>query len=152
MTTTDQDRTGADVSWDLDPLVDGRGDAGVTELLDDAERRAEQLTEYRGRIGSLDASELARLMELLAGITELVGRAGSYAALRFSVDTTDPTRGALLAQVEERSTAISNDLLFIELEWAALPDERVAAVIDDPALSFCRHHLRSVRRLSLIHI
>jgi oligoendopeptidase F len=146
VTTTDRDRTGADVSWDLDPLVDGRGDAGVTELLDDAERRAEQLTEYRGRIGSLDASELARLMELLAGITELVGRAGSYAVLRFSVDTTDPTRGALLAQVEERSTAISNDLLFIELEWAALPDERVAAVIDDPALSFCRHHLRSVRR------
>ncbi len=146
MTATDLDRTGADVSWDLDPLVDGRGDEGVTKLLDDAERRAEELNEYRGRVGTLDASELAQLMQRLAVITELVGRAGSYAALRFSVDTTDPTRGALLAQVEERSTAISNELLFVELEWAAVPDERIAAVIDDPALAFCRHHLLSVRR------
>lgn len=146
MTAIDLDRTGGDVSWDLDPLVDGRGDEGVAELLDDAERRAAELNEYRGRVGTLAASELARLMEQLAAITELVGRAGSYAALRFSVDTTDPTRGALLAQVEERSTAISNELLFVELEWAALPDERVVDVIDDPALGFCRHHLRSVRR------
>jgi oligoendopeptidase F len=146
VTATELDRTGADVSWDLDPLVDGRGDEGVAELLDDAERQAEQLTDYRGRVGALDASELARLMGQIAVITELVGRAGSYAALRFSVDTTDPARGALLAEVEERSTAISNELLFIELEWAAAPDDRVAAVIDDPALDFCRHHLRSVRR------
>ncbi|HSO96907.1 MAG TPA: M3 family oligoendopeptidase [Acidimicrobiia bacterium] len=146
MTITDADRTGADVAWDLEPLVDGRGDDGVTDLLDDAARRAEQLTEHRGRIGDLDAAGLAALMEHLATITELVGRAGSYAALRFSVDTTDPARGALLAQVEERSTAISNELLFVELEWAALPDEHVAQIIDDPALEFCRHHLRSVRR------
>ena len=146
MSATDLDRTGADISWDLDPLVDGRGDDGVTALLDDAERRAEELNEYRGRVGALNASELAQLMQQLAAIAELVGRAGSYAALRFSVDTTDPTRGALLAQVEERSTAISNELLFVELEWAASPDERVAAVIDDAALAFCRHHLLSVRR------
>src|SRR6202011_4115208 len=43
-------------------------------------------------------------------------------------------------------TAISNELLFVELEWAAVPDERVASLIDDPALEFCRHHLRSIRR------
>jgi oligoendopeptidase F len=146
MTATDLDRTATDVSWDLDPLVDGRGDGGVTDLLDDAAAQAEQLTDDRGRIGSLDAAGLAELMHRLAAITELIGRAGSYAALRFSVDTTDPARGALLAQVEERSTDISNELLFVELEWAALPDEHVAALIDDPALAFCRHHLRSVRR------
>jgi oligoendopeptidase F len=85
-------------------------------------------------------------MRALADITELLARAGSYAALRFSVDTTDPSRGALLAAAEERSTAISNELLFAELEWAAAPDEHVSAVIDDPALTFCRHHLLSTRR------
>jgi oligoendopeptidase F len=144
--TTDVDRTGADVAWDLDPLVDGRGDEGVATLLDDAEHRAGHLTDYRGRIGELDAPGLAQLMEQIAEITELVGRAGSYAALRFAVDTTDPARGALLAEVEERSAAISNELLFVELEWAAVPDERVVSLIDDPVLEFCRHHLRSIRR------
>jgi oligoendopeptidase F len=146
VTDTDTDRTGAAVAWDLEPLVDGRGDDGVNAQLDEAARRAEELERYRGRVETLDAVGLAALMHDVAAISELIGRAGSYAALRFSVDTTDPARGALLARVEERATAISNELLFVELEWAALSDERVAAVIDEPALEFCRHYLRSVRR------
>ena len=56
-------------------------------------------------------------------IGELAGRAGSYAGLRFAVDTTDPANGALMARAEERGTAINNEILFVELEWAALPDE-----------------------------
>jgi oligoendopeptidase F len=145
-TTTDSDRTGADVAWDLGPLVDGRGEAGVIDQLDEAERRTGELASYRGRLGALDAPGLAELMQAVAAISELLGRAGSYAALRFSVDTSDPARGALLAQVEERATAISNELLFVELEWAALPDDTVAALVEAPELDFCRHYLRSVRR------
>jgi oligoendopeptidase F len=75
-----------------------------------------------------------------------MGKAGSYAGLRFAVDVTDPSRGALLARVEERATAITNDLLFFELEWAELPDEQVAALVDDEQLAFCRHYLASARR------
>jgi oligoendopeptidase F len=144
--TIDADRTGADVAWDLEPLVEGRGEAGAIAQLDEAQRRAGELESYRGRLGDLDPSGLAELMRAVAAITELLGRAGSYAALRFSVDTSDPTRGALLAQVEERATAISNELLFVELEWAALPDDAVATLFAAPELDFCRHYLRSVRR------
>ena len=146
MTATDVDRSASDVAWDLEPLVDGRGEAGVMALLDEAQRAAGELGHYRGRVGALDAAGTAALLHDVAAITEAIARAGSYAALRFSVDTTDPARGALLAKVEERATAISNELLFVELEWAALPDEHVTAILDDPALDFCRHHLRSVRR------
>ena len=38
-------------------------------------------------------------MAELAAIYELVGRAGSYAALRFSTDTADAGEGALLQQL-----------------------------------------------------
>ena len=48
-------------------------------------------------------------------------RVGAYAYLRFATDTADPARGALLQTVEERSTAIATELLFVELEWAARP-------------------------------
>jgi len=116
MTATDVDRTAGDVAWDLEPLVDGQSDAGVTQQLDDAERRAADLGGYRERVADLDAGGIATLMHELGEISELLGRAGSYAALRFAVDTADPARGALLAAVEERATAISNELLFVELE------------------------------------
>ena len=58
-------------------------------------------------------------MRELERINELVGRAGSYASLRFSTDTADPARGALLQRVQERATEIETKLLFFELEWAA---------------------------------
>jgi oligoendopeptidase F len=143
---TDADRTAADVAWDIEPLVDGRGDEGVDALLDDAEQRADSVASYRGRIATLDAGELSTLMHELATIAAAVGTAGSSAGLRFSTDTPDPARGALLARTAERATAISNELLFVDLEWAELTDEQVAPLLADPTLDFCKHHLEAMRR------
>src|SRR4051794_13734004 len=140
------DLTAGDVTWDLEPLVDGRGAEGVDALLDDAEGRARALASYRGRIGEVDADALADLMHELATIGELAGRAGSYAGLRFAVDTADPATGALMARTEERGTAINNEILFVELEWAAVPDDRADALLADDRLAFCRHYLAAARR------
>src|SRR5713101_529140 len=146
MTVTDADRTAADVAWDLEPLVNSRGIEGVDAFLDDAEEAARTLARYRGRLSGLDATELAAVMQELATIGELVGRAASYASSRFSVDTIDPAVGALMAHTEERATAINNEVLFVELEWAALDDHQVAELLADEQLTFCRHHLESARR------
>jgi oligoendopeptidase F len=145
-TTTDADLTAADVAWDLEPLADGRGEAGVDALLDEADRVAASIAEQRGTVAGLDAGGLAAVMQELASLGELVGRAGSYAQLRFAVDTTDPARGALLQRVEERATAINTKTLFFDLEWAALPDERVEELLADDRLAFCRHYLTAARR------
>ena len=85
-------------------------------------------------------------MQELAAIHDLVGRAGTYAALRFSTDTADPANGALLQLAQERGTAIETTLLFFELEWAALDEERAEELLAGEGLDFCRHHLRNVRR------
>jgi oligoendopeptidase F len=146
MTVTESDRTAADVAWDLEPLVDGRGADGVEALFDDAEARAKALASYRDRIGELSVEELVALMRELATISDLAGRAGSYAGLKFSVDTADPANGALMARAEERGTAINNEMLFVELEWAAVGDERAAELLAHDDLAFCRHHLASLRR------
>ncbi|HXE45439.1 MAG TPA: M3 family oligoendopeptidase [Conexibacter sp.] len=144
---TPDDAELASVSWDLEPLVHGEGEAGVRALLDDAAARAEAFAaQHAGKLGELDAAALRGAMEELAAISELVGRAGSYASLRFAVDTADPAFGALLQHVQERATAIQTTLLFFELEWAALDDERAEALLADPGLAFCAHHLRSERR------
>src|SRR6202521_5139953 len=136
-----------EAAWDLDPLVDGAGEEGVTRLLDDAYTRAQAFAEaHAGKLGELDSAGLRDAMQELAVIHELVGRAGSYAMLRFSTNTADPERGALLQKVQERSTAIETTLLFFDLEWAALPEERAEELLSGEGLDFCRHHLRNVRR------
>jgi len=152
MTTTDPstdltaDLTAADVAWDLEPLVGGRGAAGVDALLDQADALATKVEARRGGIAELDAAGLALVMEQVAEMQDHIGRAGSYAGLRFAVDTADPERGALMQRVEERATAIGTRVLFLELEWAALPDAQVDALLADDRLAFCRHYLRAARR------
>jgi oligoendopeptidase F len=133
--------------WDLEPLVDGRGPDGVEPLLEEATTRATTFSErYAGKVAELDGPGLEAAMRELGEIEELVGRAGSYASLRFSTDTADPERGALLQRVQEAATLVETKLLFFELEWAALDDARADELLRTPGLDFCRHHLRSARR------
>ncbi len=135
------------VAWDLEPLVDGDGEAGADRLLDEAQQRATKLAErYAGKLAEITPDDFAAAVEELAGLSEAVGRVGSYASLRFSVDTADPANGALLQRVQERGTAIETTLLFFELEWAALDDARAEELLAADGLDRARHHLRTARR------
>jgi oligoendopeptidase F len=134
-------------AWDLEPLVEGDGPDGVERRLSAALERAQAFAErYAGQLEQLDSTGLREAMEELAAIQELAGRVGAYAALRFSTDTADPATGALLQLAQERGTAIETTLLFFDLEWAALDDERAEQLLAGDGLEFCRHQLRNVRR------
>jgi oligoendopeptidase F len=134
-------------AWELESLVEGEGPEGVRRRLSDALQRSQEFAaRHAGKLGELDGAGLQEAMSELAAIQELVGRGGYYAALRFSTDTADPANGALLQHVQEQETAIQTTLLFFELEWAALPDERAEELLAGDGLDFCRHHLLNVRR------
>jgi oligoendopeptidase F len=48
--------------------------------------------------------------------------------------------------VQEQGTAIETTLLFFDLEWAALPDERAEELLAADGLDQARHHLRTARK------
>jgi len=136
-----------EAAWDLTPLVDGNTATGVDKLLDEAVARAGAFAErYAGKVASLDSTGLREAMQELAAINDLAGKAASYASLQFATDTADPPRGAQLQKMQERVTAMETQLLFFELEWAALEDEHAEQLLDGGGLDFCAHHLRSARR------
>ncbi|MGI9623343.1 MAG: M3 family oligoendopeptidase [Acidimicrobiales bacterium] len=137
------DLSAEEVRWDLEPLLLGRS---IEELLEEADNLAAELGSHRGRVAEFDSAELTAYMNTSAGLQSLLGRAGNYASLRFAVDTTDPENGARMQMVQERSTAIATQLLFFELEWLAIGDDAAEGLLADPALDFCRHHLRNLRR------
>ena len=146
MTPSDADLNASDIAWSIDGLLPAPGDAGVNQLLDEAGVVADQLATQRGTVAAMTSEELETFMRALSDVGELVGRAGNYAHLCFAVDTQTPEHGALLMKVEERGTAINTKLLWFELEWAALDDAEVDALLSDPRLDFAAHHLRSQRR------
>ncbi|HTW13427.1 MAG TPA: M3 family oligoendopeptidase [Solirubrobacteraceae bacterium] len=136
-----------EAAWDLTPLVDGDPEHGVDRLLDEALARAERFAQrYAGKVAEFDSAGLREAMLELAAIQELAGKAGNYASLQFSTDTADPVRGAQLQKMQERVTAMETQLLFFELEWAALEDDEAEQLLSGDGLEFCAHHLRSARR------
>ena len=137
----------AGVRWDLDDLYGGPDDPRIAADLEAALARSERFADrYRGRLSTLAAAELAEALDELESLSELVARASAYAGLLFAQDTSQPRHGALLQHVQERGSAVQNRLVFFELEWVALEDARVEALLADPALARRNHHLRSARR------
>ncbi len=141
-------------AWNLNDLYRGIDDPQIEGDLQEALRQAEQFEkEYRGRIstfatvsGEPTAKGLFDLLRKLESIRERVDRVLSYAYLVFAADTKDPRHGALLQRVQERSTDIQRHLLFFELEWAAVPEERVKGWLEEPELANDRHFLESIRK------
>src|SRR5438067_1189818 len=143
MTTTGAE----DVRWDLSPMYAGLGDPAIDADLDAAEAEATSISErLHGKVAELDAPALRDAVEQLERLSERVDKVATFAYLNFATDTADPARGALLQKVEERSTAIGTKVLFFDLEWAAVPDERADGLLRDPALEKWDHLLRSARR------
>ncbi len=136
-----------DVTWQLEDLVDGGGPEECDELLADADRRAAALAAaHAGKVAQLDGPGLALAVAELAIISDLVGRAGNYAHLRFAADTEEPANGALMARVQELATGIETKLVFFELEWAEVDDTRAAELLDADGLEHARHYLQTIRR------
>jgi oligoendopeptidase F len=85
-------------------------------------------------------------MRELAAIHDLGGRAGSYAMLSFSLDTDRPRARRAPPEGRELGAAIETQLLFFDLEWNQVPDERVDELLRRTELGFAAHHLRNLRR------
>ena len=143
MATTNID----EVTWQLEDLLSGGGPEECSQLLDEADRRAAELSsQYAGKVAELDGPGLSLVVAELAQVADLVGRAGNYAHLRFAADTEDPANGALMAEVQEKATAIETKLVFFDLEWAALDDARAEELLEAGGLDNARHYLRNIRR------
>ena len=140
--------TGAEqVTWNLDDLYTALDDPALSRDLDQADERAARLRErYYGHIAELDAGQLHDMLQEYEAIGELTGKVGSYAYLHWSANTGDPARGALLQKATERDSRLSQELVFVELEWANVPDEVADRLIGDPILTHYRHFLERARR------
>jgi oligoendopeptidase F len=141
----------AAVAWDLSHLLNGSAAqdpaAAVDAMLEEGQRQADVFAEaHAGKVAALDGSGLVAAMRALGELQELLGRAASYVMLSFSENTADPKRGALLQRMQEKATAIETRLLFFDLEWAALDDDRAEELLATDGLDFARHHLRTARR------
>jgi oligoendopeptidase F len=128
-------------------LYSGLDGAGISEDQTTALGRAQHFEKsYRGKIGEPPSPELLlAAVRDLESISEQMDRPSVYASLLHSAKTDDPRAGALLARAREERTAANKHLIFFDLEWVSVPQEKAASLLSSPILAAYRHYLEQKR-------
>ncbi len=101
---------------------------------------------WRGKLGTADGAELASALKDYEALSDLIGRAGSFAQLHYVGDTVDPARAKFYGDVNSKLTDMSTDLLFFELELNRIDDASLENAMKVPALAHYRPWVDNLRK------
>ncbi|MFW5946187.1 MAG: M3 family oligoendopeptidase [Candidatus Natronoplasma sp.] len=142
--------TSADgVEWNLSDLYDGPEDPQLDEDIEKSIQKAEKFREkYKGNIESVELSkeEFREAMEEYEDIFESINKISSFAALYHAMNTQDPDRGALLQRADQKKSEVKNKLIFFELEWQSLSEEKAEEYMESEELDHYKSYLNNWRR------
>lgn len=102
--------------------------------------------DYHNRVAALSAADLFALVSRLEALECRLGKLLTYSFLFFTTQIDNEAAGALYQQVRELSNDCHKQMVFFELEWNALGDEKAADLLRDEALRSYKHYLSSLRR------
>jgi len=140
--------TGAeDIIWDLTVFYDGLDDPQIDE---DIEKLTALVDEYhdrfRGKVAEMSVQDFVDAFEMTEQIYDLRGRLGSFASLNFSTDTSNTAYQQFMAKMQDVGSQLSQKMVFFDLEWNQVDDDRAQEIMDDPALAKYRYHMEADRR------
>ena len=132
--------------WNLADLYGAPDDPQFAADMRQGEAEARAFAEkYKGRLSTLNGEELAAALKAYEGISDLLGRTGSYAQLYYVGDTTNSARAKFYGDVNARLTEISTQLLFFELELNRIDDAALEKAMAVPALAHYRPWIENLR-------
>ncbi|NBR40685.1 MAG: oligoendopeptidase F, partial [Alphaproteobacteria bacterium] len=132
--------------WSLADLYDPAKDTPLKDQLAAALAEAEALSaEFKGKLNHLDANSLDGLLVRYQAISELGSKLTSYTDLAFAGNMTDADIGKLAQDAREAESMIIASLVFVEHELAEIDDDKIAALMADPAMARWAPWVRLVR-------
>ncbi|TVR30947.1 MAG: M3 family oligoendopeptidase [Balneolaceae bacterium] len=149
----DMDKSGAEaVKWDLSDLYKSPDDPALKKDKELLLKKADQFaSNYRERVAELSEAEFAEAMGHYEELVQQSGKIGSYAHLIWSTNTEDPALGKLLQEASEMGSELSQKLVFFNVEWLQVEDEKAERLIHSKELIKWQHYLE-VSRMYKDHI
>ncbi len=142
--------------WDLTELLPDTTEETLAARLADLEQevsafeaRRDQLTDFAATVsnGSGSDLDLVPFMQAIERISERMYVLGAYGSLWFSADTQSEESLRYEGYMQQELTRLQNRILFFDLWWKALDDERAEALLPDAELYPDYHYsLKSDRR------
>jgi oligoendopeptidase F len=133
--------------WNLGDLYASPEDPEFAADMKRGEADARRFAEtFKGRLALLSGEDLAQAIKVYEGLSDLLGRTGSYAQLYYVGDTTNPARGKFFGDVSAKLTDISTIVLFFELELNKIADADLAEKLKVPALAHYSPWIENLRK------
>ena len=130
------------MNWDLKPLFNSLEEADL--LLEEAKKEAGWFNEtYKGKLADLNVYQFLEALNSYIDINEKISRVMTYVYLQFATDT---TKGNLLSKYETLSTEIEEKLIFFELEFAKLDNQKQLQFIEHAGVN--RLYLETLKKES----
>jgi len=134
------------IYWNLGDLYD----SADSENLASDKKKVVELADtfaqnYRTRVGELQPESFKKALEDLEAIYDLIGRMGSYAHLIWSTNTAEPSYGKLMSDVTDLSSSVSQKLVFFDVEWLKIPEDKANELIHNDLLKKYKHYLETSR-------
>ncbi|MFT5300799.1 MAG: oligoendopeptidase F [Mariniblastus sp.] len=129
-------------TWDLTVLF--ADDAAWDAAFDQFEEMISGYAQFRGTLAN-SAAELAECLNFDSQVDRLAERMGNYAYLKTVEDQSDSTYQRMMGRFQNIATRAGEESSYIRPEILAIPDERLAELVNDPALEL---HALSLERLT----
>ena len=147
MSSKNRTETGAEnIAWDLSDLYKSPEDPKLLKDKKNALEEADKFAvKYHGRISTLSASEFSDALRAYESLIQRAGKIGSYSHLIWSTNTEDAKLGKLLQEANELGSELSQKLVFFDVEWMKVNDDRAEELINSKELFPWKHYLRVSR-------
>lgn len=131
----------AQLSWNLDHLYGSIDDLQIDRDFARIDEISEKIKTYRGRMASLNPSELYEFLKIGEERSELMQQIGLYAGLLESTNVGVAEITRFDKKIEEAMVRRATDTLFASVELARLPEEKWQEFLNSPELAEYRHFL-----------
>lgn len=143
-----QQATGAEnINWDLSDLYASAEapqlQADKQQVMEDADTFAGK---YRGRVTECSAAEFRQALAEYEDLLERIGKIGAFSYLIWSTNTEESKYGKLVQEANELSSALNQKLVFFDVEWLNMDDDKAGKMIESEELASYRHYLEASRR------
>ena len=128
--------------WDLTPMYES--DAAWEAALESLDADIESLSAFAGKLS--DAVTIGAYLDASTEVSRKVERLYCYASQRHDEDTRGEAAQSMYARIGSKYVKMVTALSFAQPEILSLPEDKLTAIVNDPAVAEYKFNLEDLLR------
>ena len=135
------------INWNLDDLYTSlSSEAFINDKKQAVELAKAFENKWKGTLATINPEGLKLLLDEYSDLIDLLSKMSSYVYLVWSTNTIETTHGKALAEIGDLNAGLSQHLVFFDVEWVAVEDEKANELMNASILTHEKYFLETARK------